>query len=139
MFKDFNKKTYEKHITPFLNQGEKVISCGTFETKPSPTARVLTLGMASVANRIHYIAVTAERIIVIPFSRTKIKPSEKDVFSISHDDVVINKTDFSPSLAICKPGDDKPSKYFFKFGMKALSGIDKEEFIGAIEQYKSKK
>ena len=138
MFKDFNTRTYEKAIAPFLNQGEQVISCGSFETRPSLTANVLTLGVASVANQVNVIAVTSERIIVVPYSRTKLKPSEKDVFSVSYDEVVINNKKLSPSLAIHKPGDDKPSKYFFRFGMKSLSGIDKDGFIAAIEQRKSK-
>lgn len=134
MFKDFNTRTYEKAITPFLNQGEKVIACGSFETRPSAAANVLTLGIASVANRIQYIAVTNERILVMPFKRSGIKISEKDVFSVSYDEVVINKN----NLAIHKPGDNKPSKYFFRFGLKSLSGINKEEFIAAIDQRKSK-
>jgi len=134
MFKDFNTRTYEKALAPFLNQGEHVISCGSFETRPSLTANVLTLGIASVTNQVNVIGVTNERIIVIPYSRTKLKPSEKDVFSVPYDEVVINKN----NLAIHKPGDNKPSKYFFRFGLKSLSGIDKNEFIAAIEQRKSK-
>jgi hypothetical protein len=134
MFKDFNTRTYEKALAPFLNQGEQVIACGSFETRPSLAAKVLTLGIASVTNQVNVIGVTNDRIIVIPYSRTKFKPSGKDAFSVSYDEVVINKN----NLAIHKPGANKPSKYFFRFGLKSLSGIDKDEFIAAIEQRKRK-
>jgi len=132
MFKDINTKALFNKIQPFAEQDEEILSCGMFEAQSSLMASALTWGLS---NRYHYIAVTSKRVLVLPLSKTTTKPIKEEVYSVSPTDVLVEKN----HLIIQRPKDGKEIKFAFKFGLSALSGMNKEDFINALERQKTKK
>ncbi len=131
MFKDANTRALVAKIQPFIEKDEEIITSGMFEAQASLVASALTWGLA---NRYHYLSVTSKRVLIIPISKTTAQPIKDQVYSVGYDEVKVEKN----ALFINHPKENKPIKFAFKFGMSSLSGMNKEEFINALETRKTK-
>ena len=122
-------------LTRFLESDEELISVERLETRTSVATRALTLGYSNLANQLHFICLTNKRVVIVPLKRMTGKPKEDKVFSLDFDEVNIHRD----KLLIIQPGKYNPTKYHFMSGIKALTKLDKNEFLYLLEKKKSEK
>ena len=134
MSDDNNLNAMLQKISPSLSKGEKALSCGTFVSKASGLDGSFAEDFSDIANRNYLIGVTTnKRLIILPLERSTGMPIKEDGFFVSLSDIKIVDDGF----LIIKPGNDKPSKFFYVYGYK----VNKEQFsiffpgfIEAVEQ-----
>lgn len=124
-----------KEIPSFITSEEELAAVGNFLTKAGYLKNRLTFGLARLGNQGFYVGVTNKRIVVLPLTRITGKVDKENIFSVDFDDVEVNGN----KLNILIPDTGKLLKLTFNFGIKALSGLDKDEFIKAIYQRKQLK
>lgn len=125
-------KILMKEIPPFISSEEELVTVGCFMNKASYIKNQLTLGLARLGNQGFYAGVTNKRIIVLPIKRMTGKVDNENIFSVDFKDVEVKGN----KLLIVIPDTGKLLKLTFGFGIKALSGLDKDEFIKSIYQRK---
>jgi len=118
----------------YLTNDEELISIGTFLKRAGYLKNRLTFGIAGLKDRNYYLGITNKRIIVLPLNYWTNSVEEKNIYSINHKDVEIRKN----HLYIPSPGSKNNIELRFQFGIKEVSGLDKNEFINAIYSFKSK-
>jgi len=124
--------TIKNQMLNHLEQDEELLSFGGFQRRASYIKNRLTFGIASLSNKNFHIGITDRRIIVLPLNYWTNKVEEEIVFSVEFESVEIK----GDHLLINLIGENKPLKLQFYFGMKAVTGLDKNEFIGAMYHVK---
>ena len=117
-------------ISPYLDKDEELIAVERLQTRTSVAARALTIGYSNLANQYHLIGLTNSKVYILPLNRITWKPKEDKVFTIEFNEIEIRKD----KLFFIPLGKDKPKKYHFMSGIKALTKLDKDEFLYLLEK-----
>lgn len=121
-----------KEIPPFISSDEKLITVGTFYKRAGYLKNQLTLGYAKFWNQFFYVGITNKRLVFLPIKRINGKVDKENVFSVDFDKVEVEKN----KLIVETPDNGKFLKLSCRFGIKSLSGIDRNEFIDVLYQHK---
>lgn len=125
----------EEKITPFVEKDEKLIACGSFQTRISVIDRAETADFSDLANRSQMIGVTDKRLIVVPLDRKTSEPEKEEVISVSFSDVKID----NDGLLISHKSFGKPIKYLYVFGYKVSKDQFSMFFPGFLEAIENSK
>jgi len=127
---ELSKNILMKEIPQYLQTGEELITVGSFIKRAGYLKNQLTLGYAQLGNQVFYIGITDRRVIILPTKRMTGKVDKEKAFSVQHHDVELRGN----KLIIRHPKEGKSLKLNFYFGIKALSGLDKKDFLKSIYQ-----
>jgi len=132
-----NQKLIKKTFSQYLSSGEHLVSIGVFKKIPSTGCLLLTKGMAWFFSDEFYVAVTDQRLIILPASRKKsLRETGEEVIFADFDQVEF-KTDplNNPVLDVQKLYGGNPLNLRFKSGFQ-FEGMDQFDFIAAVKQGK---
>jgi len=123
-----------KAVSKYVPEGEDIITCGQFQSRIPYGVMILTRGIvryiANLHNRYFNVGVTKRQIIAIPISEWTIKINEDEILYLNFDDVYFKGN----SMYVNTQKKEKPLRLHFSFGIQALSGMDKDEFMKAVLQ-----
>jgi hypothetical protein len=113
-------------ITTKLEPGEQIRAVGYFRTGPF-WAMILLSSWFAFALKYYWIGVTDKRLIIVRLNSFN-KPIDKENYALSLTTVEVAGNDILVRL----PDKDKPVKFSQNFGLKALTGLDINEFKAAL-------
>lgn len=120
----------EISFTKYLSNEESILTIGTFKKVPSISHLLLTRGMAWFLSRCFYVAVTNQRLIILPNRR------EDEVLYANYDEVNFSTDPINNLvLNISKTYRGMPLNLRFKFRYQ-FKGMDQFDFIAAVKQRK---
>lgn len=117
-----------EQINAHLDKDEDLLAVGGFEKRPSYAAVYFSGGLARFSNKHFHIGVTNKRLIVLPLKWSNNNPENEYQFDVTLQDVEIKGN----KLILNSPQLDKPLKLHFLFGIKSVTGLSRDEFIGAV-------
>ncbi len=117
-----------KQMNEHLEKGEELLSVGGFKKRPSYAAVYFSGGLDVFARKHFHIGVTNKRIIILPLKWPNNHPEIELKFDVSFDGLEIKGN----KLVLNSPLIDKPLKLHFLFGINAITGLNRDEFVGAV-------
>lgn len=120
-----------KQLPKYLNKGERVLSVASL-VKFSYGQVLLTRGLLFYCNKSFYVGITNESVILLPLNGWTGKVDKEKVTRFHPDDVKLEDS----KLYFTVDPNEKPIVLKLQSGIKALSGIDQDEFIQAYYSLK---
>ncbi len=129
-----NQTQIEKVFSQHLSSGENLVTIGLFKKVPPTSHLVLSKGLAWIFSKRFYVAVTDQRLIILPSSFQIWQ--EQNVILAGFDEVEYYQGLLSTTiLDVQKNYQGKPLKLRFKPGYR-YQGMDQFDFIAAVKQGK---
>ncbi len=125
-------KLVMKELPSFISPDEELISYGYFMKKAGYLRNRFTLGYAQFWNQTFYVGLTEKRLVVLPIKRITGKVDKENVFSVDFNDAEVKGN----KLIIQTANKNVFLKLSFVFGIKSISGLDKEKFIDELNKHK---
>lgn len=115
-------------LTPRLAPGEELVSVGQVASGPITTTTAVVFGMMlTLLNKYWYVGVTQERMLFVRLTAMS-KPDETGRFATPLSNVKLEEK----GIGLVAPEDGMPQKFRFYFGAQRATGLDLDEFKGAL-------
>ena len=116
-------------MSGLLETNEEIRAVGHLNSGLNPYWAFLTLGILNIVFvKFWYVAITNKQVLFVKLSNLLAKPDLNQIYRVPFSDVQI----VSNGLSV-RPTNSACPKYFrFHFGAKKLTGLDKNEFIQAL-------
>ena len=132
-----NQTGIERVFSNYLSSEEHLVTIGLFKKVPPTSHLLLSKGMAWMFSKRVYVAVTEQRLIILP-SSCQIKQEQNVIFA-GFDEVEFYQGLMSTTiLDVQKNYHGKPLKLRFKSSYR-YQGMDQFDFIAAVKQGKRAK
>ncbi len=123
-----------KQLSEYLFEGERVLSVASL-TKFSYGQILLTRGILYYFNKSFHVGITDEHVILMPLNNWTGQVDKEKVTRFPPDSVKLEDS----KLYFTVNPNEKPIVLKLQFGMKALSGLDEDEFVEAYYSLKNSK
>jgi len=132
--KTLTQTQLNKIFSPYLSDEETLVSVGIFKKVPSISWLLLTKGFAWLLTQRFFVAVTDQRVILLPETnnRSQIPIAEQAIVAAFDDVALSNDPLKNIILMVDKTFNGEPLNLRFD-GRMMIKGVDQFDFIAAVK------